>query len=329
MYLCFCKPQIIRNMERVYCFGVLKRLLMTVAVCMLAATAVAYDFSSTHKGKELYYDITSATTVKVTYPSYGSDYASGDVVIPTEVANNGTTYRVTSVGNNAFRTCSSLTSIAIPGSVVSIGEYAFHKCVKLQSVVLESGLVSIQYGAFDGCSGLTAISIPSTVTTIGNSAFSYCSSLTSVVIPDGVETIGNGAFSHCSLLTSVVIPAGVETIDNNAFRDCGSLTSVVIPNSVTTIGNNAFRACSSLAEITIGSSVATIGDYAFYDCNNLTSAVSLAATPPLVKYEAFPQSDKCSLRVPCGSLKAYTAEGSYWNKAFSQRIAEDCKKQLR
>lgn len=178
-------------MERVYCFGVLKRLLMTVAVCMLAATAVAYDFSSTHKGKELYYDITSATTVKVTYPSYGSDYASGDVVIPTEVANNGTTYRVT------------------------------------------------------------------------------------------------------------------------------------------TVGNNAFRACSSLAEITIGSSVATIGDYAFYDCRNLTSAVSLAATPPLVKYEAFPQSDKCSLRVPCGSLKAYTAEGSYWNKAFSQRIVENCKKQLR
>ncbi|MDD6165276.1 MAG: hypothetical protein PUB31_02960 [Bacteroidales bacterium] len=55
----------------------------------------------------------------------------------------------------------------------------------------------------------------------------------------------------------------------------------------------------------------------------------MAATPPLVKYQAFSQSDRCTLKVPCGSLKAYTAKDSYWSNVFAQRIAEGCQKQLR
>ena len=55
----------------------------------------------------------------------------------------------------------------------------------------------------------------------------------------------------------------------------------------------------------------------------------LVATPPLVKYQAFSQSDRCTLKVLCGSLKAYTAKDSYWSNVFAQRIAEGYQKQLR
>lgn len=61
----------------------------------------------------------------------------------------------------------------------------------------------------------------------------------------------------------------------------------------------------------------------------LKKLLLLAATPPLVKYQAFSQSDRCTLKVPCGSLKAYTAKGTYWSNVFAQRIAEGCQKQLR
>ena len=41
---------------------------------------------------------------------------------------------VTSIGEDAFSGCNSLTSISIPASVVSIGDYAFHNCTGLSKI---------------------------------------------------------------------------------------------------------------------------------------------------------------------------------------------------
>ena len=74
---------------------------------------------------------------------------------------------ITSIGDNAFRLCTNLKTMAIPDSVTSIGS-----------------------SAFSNCSSLISVTIPNSVTSIGSSAFSKCSSLTSVTIPNSVTSIG-------------------------------------------------------------------------------------------------------------------------------------------
>ena len=133
---------------------------------------------------------------------------------------------VTTVGEGAFRGCSSLTSVTIPNSVTTIGGYAF-----------------------GFCSSLTSVTIPNSVTTIGGDAFSGCSSLTSVTIPNSVTTIADGAFSSCGALTSVTIPNSVTTIGSEAFSRCTRLQKVYIGNSVKAIGKEAFNNCTSITQI--------------------------------------------------------------------------------
>ena len=178
---------------------------------------------------------------------------------------------VTSIGDQAFYNCTSLTSVTIPDSVTSIGDRAFRCCISLTSVTIPDSVTSIGEEAFYGCWDLTRLTIPGSVTSIDKDAFCFCSSLTSVTIPDSVTSIGDSAFYGCESLTSVTIPDSVTSIGSCAFYGCASLTSVTIPDSVTSIGGSAFYDCSSLTSVTIPDSVTSIGDYAFYGCESLTS----------------------------------------------------------
>ena len=224
----------------------LSRLIIMVAICMLSLHAMAYDFSYTHQGKTLYYNITSDNTVEVTCYSHSiydndNNYVSGDVVIPSSVTNNGTTYSVTSIGDNAFRNCSGLTSITIGNSVTSIGEGAFYECSELISVTIPNSVTSIGDYAFLECSGLTSVTIGNSVTSIGESAFYECSGLTSVTIGNSVTSIGGVAFYKCSGLTSVTIPNSVTSIGDYAFSYCIGLTSIVSKATVPpAFGNEVF-----------------------------------------------------------------------------------------
>ena len=177
---------------------------------------------------------------------------------------------LTSIGFEAFRDCSSLTSVTIPNSVTSIGENAFYGCISLTSITIPNSVTSIGSSAFYGCSGLTSITIPNSVTSIGSSAFYGCS-LTSIIIPNSVTSIGADAFRNCTSLTSVTIPNSVTSIECYTFEGCTNLSEVSIPNSVTSIGENAFYGCISLTSITIPNSVTSIGGSAFYGCSGLTS----------------------------------------------------------
>ena len=87
------------------------------------------------------------TTVTVAgYPS-GSK-PTGDLTIPESVTYGGISYPVTSIGNDAFRSCSDLTSVTIGNSVTSINDRAFWYCSGLTSVTIGNSVTSIGYRAF-------------------------------------------------------------------------------------------------------------------------------------------------------------------------------------
>ena len=230
---------------------------------------------------------------------------------------------VTSIGEDAFRDCSGLTSIVIPNSVTSIGSYAFIDCSALTSVEIPNSVTSIGSYAFSYCSGLTSIVIPNSVTSIGSYAFIDCSALTSVVIPNSVTSIESSAFYGCSGITSIEIPNSVTSIGYDAFYNCSGLTSIEIPNSVTSIGSSAFDDCSELkavyisdlsawcninfsstnanplyyaknlylngelvTELVIPDDVTEIKDYAFYNCSGLTN-IEIPNSVTSIGYDAF------------------------------------------
>ena len=180
---------------------------------------------------------------------------------------------VTTIGNQAFSGCNSLTSINISNSVTTIGWAAFSDCDSLTSINIPNSVTTIGNGAFRDCKSLTSINIPNSVTTIGKDVFWGCKSLTSINIPNSVTTIGKAAFCRCESLNSINIPNSVTTIGSLAFACCLSLTSINVPNSVTTIENRAFTSCESLTSINIPNSVTTIEDGAFQGCENIPSHI--------------------------------------------------------
>ena len=252
------------------------RILLTVLLSIIGLNASAHDIEMQNKGKTIYYNyINNNTELSVTYRFFSySDYSNeytGNVVIPESVTYKGKTYKVTSIGSEAFRDCTGLTSVTIGNDVTEIGTSAFRDCTGLTSVTIGNGVTEIGTSAFRDCTGLTSVTIGEKVKWIGGYAFHDCTKLTSVTIPNSVISIGYEAFYGCSGLTTVTIGEKVTEIGTSAFFGCSGLTSVSIPKSVTNIGNSAFNGCSGLKSITIPKTVTSIGYHAFSNCSDLTS----------------------------------------------------------
>ena len=126
----------------------------------------------------------------------------------------------------------------IPEGVTSIGEECFSECTSLTSIQLPSSLINIGERAFSH-TNISTITIPEGVTSIGENCFYQCTSLTSVQLPSTLRSIGKSAFYHTNIST-ITIPEGVTSIGEICFWGCSSLISVQLPSSLISIGDEAF-----------------------------------------------------------------------------------------
>lgn len=143
-------------------------------------------------------DLSGSVTIPDNVTSIGEYAFRGTNMISLTIEN-----AVTSIGNSAFSSCTSLTSVIIGNAVTSIGNSAFAVCSNLNSVIVGNAVTSIGSSAFNNCPGLTSVTLGNSVATIGSSAFAHCTSLPSITLPKSVKSVGAGAFASCSKLTTV------------------------------------------------------------------------------------------------------------------------------
>ena len=257
-----------------------------------------------------------------------------NLTIPNTINVNDEEIKVTAIGDNAFYSCDSLTSITVPNNVTTIGEWAFYGCSSLTSITVPNNVTTIGEWAFYGCDNLTiyceATSNPSGWSSSWNISAYPVVWVGGDIIVDGdyayvVRTNGEERYveivRYLGSEEEVVIPdtinvdgevIKVTTIGERAFYNCDNLTTVTIGENsqLTTIGDYAFSWCSNLTSITIPDSVTTIGNSAFSGCDSLTSII-IPDSVTTIGYSAF---YNCSnLTIYCEAASEPDGWSSSWN----------------
>ena len=177
------------------------------------------------------------------------------------------------VPRDMFGKCTGLKKVTLKNGVRSIGEDAFRDCSSLESVIFENTVLEkISDGAFWGCSALSSIALPDSVTEIERNAF-FETGLRNIQLPEKLTLIGGGAFCNCKNLKQVQLPPQLKELGEGAFFNCENLAQIQLPSQLNKLGGDAFRDCTSLDKIDIPAGLKQIESATF--CNTGLTSVTL------------------------------------------------------
>lgn len=277
----------------------------------------------------VYYKTIDETSVEVC--AVANAY-TGAIEIPKTVklTSDGPDYDVVRISGSAFENAP-LTSISIPSSVTSIGNNAFKGCSSLIKANFASvkDLCAIEFGNIEANPLFISHSLfiggtPKTqvteqdlngVSVIRGYAFAGGSQITLIELSgNNIDSIGNDAFNGCEnyqlyytdfyQMLSIGYGGGVsnpmanagsvnvksaedissgeihinQNVKANAFKGAKWLKNVSFGSEARSIGKNAFYGCEALESITSETlALASIGEGAFQNCKKLAS-VTIPAT---------------------------------------------------
>lgn len=207
------------------------------------------------------YVVTSETTVGLNRLT--DEFTATELTVPSEVVNEGKTYNVTSVEEDAIY-WSDLTKLVLPEGVTELKETAIYSNDYLEEIILPESLTTLSRSCFGYNDVLNNLVIPAGVTEIPASCFSNCEALTNLTIKGQYTSIGNGAFYKVPI-AEITIPGSCKTIGEYAFQLCPELTTVTLEEGVETLLDGAFRECHKLTSISLPESLQTIDANVFLE----------------------------------------------------------------
>jgi len=231
----------------------------------------------------------------------------GKIVIPERVIGR----KVIGIKEIAFKGCSNLTEITIPGTVEKISDHAFEGCTSLRNVyflagdsILDVGRTHVQQGAFHDCpldsifldrnikfsyhpfyGTLRAIGLGSNISELPREIFQYCTGIQTLVIPPTMHKIGVNAFQYADI-KNLIIESSEEYLDCGGYKDSSMwnpsakafttcrFRSIEIDRPISGLGGQ-----STVEYLKIGKNF-TPGDGLFSNCKRLKTAdVSVKIIP--------------------------------------------------
>ena len=271
----------------------------SLLIALLCSATMAFAYDAEIDGIYYNFDQENKTATVTNDGGYlwddnGAGYIQSEIVIPEKVTYNGVEYSVTSIGVSAFYSCSSLTSVTIPESIIDIASDAFYNCnlTSVQWNAINCGdFYSYKNAPFRGgdsyenfslksftfgenvkhipayicynLKNLNTVSIPKSVETVGTEAFEGTAWLDNQ--PEGCVYINNCLYDYKNgSLTQIEVREGTTQICTSAFSDA-NITSITIPNSVTEIGGGVFYNCTALKSIVFSTNMNSLPCYRYSD----------------------------------------------------------------
>ena len=195
------------------------------------------EVSTTHTNMSLEYSIHKFN--KTEYMVSGIGTVTDGNIIPAAyyVDDNGNTYAVTYINQQAFAGDARVTRVEIPESIIEIAFAAFDSCENLTELIFHENCQTIlSIGCFNNCSALEEVIVPANITVIGDSVFRECQNLKKAEVYGGV---GVRMFYGCENLKEVYIGDNITILPEKAFSECKNLDTV-------RMGKNVERICAQV-----------------------------------------------------------------------------------
>ena len=228
-----------------------------------------------------------------------AETALGALVIPATIEVQNICYDVTTIGMDAFKGNTTLTSVSIPASVTKIESHAFEGCSNLASITFHEGQ-DLQFSrrSFRNCTALTELNLPACYSDQfvtegeyegknGEAVFAGCTGLTKVTFASGskLQHTYNYMFQNTTALQDINLEECTELTNIAGWMFQGSgLTKVTLPASITVLEQKCFQNCKKLASVdmTSCSDLTTIGEFSF--AFNIFPSIDLSGSTQLKSF---------------------------------------------